>query len=233
MKKLEIAVYVLYLTQNNISEPEKIKSLFDSVKNDLMGPGLESIRNSDAYNIFKKFLKILHYARILTNTSLKSLIKFANEMTLKLSILERLSLVCKACSEHQYQLIRGQFETNQVFNIYGAQLKLIAHGLAGTVIDQIDSELHVTIGQIRRYLHDKFNVTQVRLYFRGQFLDDDNQTLQDYGWTSDFDGTISVQIVGGTNTPTVTLATTTGNTPRTYTPTASAANIRSNSQADQ
>ena len=44
-----------------------------------------------------------------------------------------------------------------------------------------------------------------------------------------------MQIVGngGANTSTVTPATTTGNTPRNYTPTASAANIWSNSQADQ
>ena len=50
------------------------------------------------------------------------------------------------------------------------------------VIDQIDSETHLTIGQIRRHLRENFNLSRVELFYNGRLLRNDQWTLADYGW---------------------------------------------------
>ena len=62
------------------------------------------------------------------------------------------------------------------------------------VTDQIDSELHLTIGQIRLHLYDNFGFRRVRLYYNGEELDKNN-TLADYGWTRGLCGRIIVQVM--------------------------------------
>ena len=54
----------------------------------------------------------------------------------------------------------------------------------GDIIDEIDTELHLTIGQIRQYLQNNFNLRGVQLYFRGLLLNNDAFTLADYDWTN-------------------------------------------------
>ena len=49
------------------------------------------------------------------------------------------------------------------------------------VIDQIDSETHLTIGQIRRHLRENFSLSSVELFYDRRLLDNDNWTLAQYG----------------------------------------------------
>ena len=60
-------------------------------------------------------------------------------------------------------------------------------------LDFIDTGLHLTIGQIRKHLQEKFDMPRVRLVYNGSELTDDNRNLADYGWTSGECGKIKVQ----------------------------------------
>ena len=68
------------------------------------------------------------------------------------------------------------------------------------IIDQVDTELHATTGQIRTHLCVKLNVPRVRLLSNGTELDDDEKSLADYYWliglhTPQHSWTITVQVV--------------------------------------
>ena len=75
------------------------------------------------------------------------------------------------------------------------RVTLVNDNLEQEVIDQIDSELHLTIGQIRLHLYDNFEFRQVRLIYDGQQLENDNNTLAEIGWTRGLCGRIIVQII--------------------------------------
>ena len=83
------------------------------------------------------------------------------------------------------------FEKRQKSN----QITLVEDNIEEAVIDQIDSELHLTIGQIRSHLMRTLDATEIRLLFRNRLLDDNDKTLADYDWTSGFCGSITVQIM--------------------------------------
>ena len=50
------------------------------------------------------------------------------------------------------------------------------------IFDQVDTELHATIGQISSHLCTKLNVARVLLLSNGTLLDDNEKTLADYYW---------------------------------------------------
>ena len=89
------------------------------------------------------------------------------------------------------------FEPHQTFESYqeSVRVELVNDNLDQDVIDQIDSELHLTIGQIRLHLYDNFEFQRVRLHYNGEELDNDNNTLADYGWTGGLCGRIIVKVM--------------------------------------
>ena len=72
------------------------------------------------------------------------------------------------------------------------QVKLV-HYPDRELIDQIDTEPHLTIRQIRDFVRQRLNVNRVQLTFRNRILNNDNETLADYGWSPGECGTITVQ----------------------------------------
>ena len=65
------------------------------------------------------------------------------------------------------------------------------------IIDEIDTELNLTIGKIRTYLREKFNLHPVQLFYGGCLLDNDEFTLANYNWTNDMSGKIEVRTAQG------------------------------------
>ena len=65
------------------------------------------------------------------------------------------------------------------------------------IIDEIDTELNLTIGKIRTHLREKFNLHPVQLYYAGRLLDNDEFTLANYNWTNDMIGKIEVRTAQG------------------------------------
>ena len=63
-----------------------------------------------------------------------------------------------------------------------------------SLLDIFDTELHMEIGQIRRYLSEKRNLPNVILLYKGRILYQfrDKWTLRDYGWVDGACGTINV-----------------------------------------
>ena len=65
-------------------------------------------------------------------------------------------------------------------------------------IEEIDTELYLTIGQIRDHLYRNYNLQGVRLIYEGRELDNDESTLADYGFISGTRGIIDiVELVTG------------------------------------
>ena len=84
---------------------------------------------------------------------------------------------------------------NEAYEIrrYRARVLLITD----RIIDDIDTELYLTIGSIRHYLREKFNLDGLRFFFKHRELENDDMTLEDYGWTSGTCESISIQIAEG------------------------------------
>ena len=79
------------------------------------------------------------------------------------------------------------------YTIAQNQVTLVHNNSDRTIIDQIDTEPHLTIRQIREYLCQKLNANTVHLTYKDTTLDNDNFTLADYGWRSGECGTIIVR----------------------------------------
>ena len=65
------------------------------------------------------------------------------------------------------------------------------------VIDEINTELNLTIGQIRANLREKFNLHPVQLFHGDCLFDNDEFTLANYNWTNDMSGKIEVRTAQG------------------------------------
>ena len=82
-----------------------------------------------------------------------------------------------------------------LFQAEGAAVELARQGDQDSHTKQltiIDTETHVKVGSIRRYLSEDFNLSNVLLLYNGQTLRRDSLTLRDYGWVDGTFGTIIV-----------------------------------------
>ena len=61
------------------------------------------------------------------------------------------------------------------------QITLVHNNPDRTVIEEIDTEQHLTIFQIREFLRQRLNVNHVQLTYRNRLLNDDSETLSDFG----------------------------------------------------
>ena len=70
------------------------------------------------------------------------------------------------------------------------------------LIDKIlDTETSATVGDLLRYINEKYPINDYtkksqtyRLYYKNQRLDNDNRTLESYGWVNGTSGKIDVKI---------------------------------------
>ena len=85
-------------------------------------------------------------------------------------------------------------EAQREFEHFSAQLIL----KTDRPIEEIDTELHLTIGQIRDHLRRNYNLQNVRLIYEGRELDNDESTLADCGFISGTRGIIEIgELVAG------------------------------------
>ena len=73
------------------------------------------------------------------------------------------------------------------------QITLVRDDHEREVIEQVDTEQHLTILQIREFLRRRLNVNHVQLRYRNQLLSDDNDTLASVGLMPGESGEIIVQ----------------------------------------
>ena len=86
-------------------------------------------------------------------------------------------------------------DTSEGFNytIAQNQVTIVHDNPERTIIDQIDTEPHLTIRQIRAYLSRQLNANKVKLFYQNTPLDRDDFTLADYGWSTGECETITVR----------------------------------------
>ena len=84
---------------------------------------------------------------------------------------------------------------SKTFVVAQNQVTLVQDNSDKTIIEQIDTEPHLTIGQIRAHLCRQLNANHVDLKHNDRLLDNDNNTLADYGWVPGECGTITVHAV--------------------------------------
>ena len=73
------------------------------------------------------------------------------------------------------------------------QITLVRDDHEREIIEQVDTEQHLTILQIREFLRRRLNVNHVQLRYRNQLLSDDNDTLASVGLMPGESGEIIVQ----------------------------------------